>query len=212
MHPMEKKLHQTRFLVSASKRSQCPPDLGFEIAFVGRSNAGKSSAINKLTGQKQLARTSKTPGRTRLLNFFAVDEQRRLVDLPGYGYAKANKEIRMAWQKDLDDYLSHRQCLKGLILLMDIRHPMKEIDMMILHWASTSEVPLHILLTKADKLSHGAASSTLKSTRKALEQEPRSAADLVTIQLFSAQSGKGCDQAWEKLGEWLDVPDFLTSS
>lgn len=210
MHPMEKTLHQTCFLVSASKRAQCPPDEGYEVAFAGRSNAGKSSAINKLTGQKQLARTSKTPGRTRLLNFFSVDAQRRLVDLPGYGYAKANREIRMAWQRDLDDYLSHRQCLRGLVLLTDIRHPLKEVDMMIIHWAQQAEMPLHVLLTKADKLGHGAASSTLSKTRKTLQQEMQDTADLASVQLFSAQSGKGCDAAWDKLAEWFDLPDSGT--
>ena len=121
--PTQRLLHQARFLKSAQNVEQCPPDAGFEVAFAGRSNAGKSSAINRLTGQRTLARTSKTPGRTQLLNFFELDEERRLVDLPGYGYAKVDKNTRQQWQRDLDDYLARRQSLTGLVLLMDIRHP-----------------------------------------------------------------------------------------
>ncbi|MFN3712114.1 MAG: ribosome biogenesis GTP-binding protein YihA/YsxC [Alcanivoracaceae bacterium] len=202
MHPVEQVLRGIRFDKSAPKLAQCPPDEGYEIAFAGRSNAGKSSAINRLCGQKTLARTSKTPGRTQLLNFFAVDDQRRLVDLPGYGYAKVDRNTREAWQKEIDGYLSGRQSLKGLILLMDVRHPLKDFDQMILQWAAEANMPLHILLTKADKLSFGAAKTTLIATRKALANHPAP----LTLQLFSSTAGTGSEEAWDKIGEWLALP------
>ena len=144
--PTQRLLHQARFLKSAQNVEQCPPDAGFEVAFAGRSNAGKSSAINRLTGQ----RTSQTPGRTQLLNFFELDEERRLVDLPGYGYAKVDKVTRQQWQRDLDDYLARRQSLTGLVLLMDIRHPLKDFDRLILEWSARAGMPLHLLITKAE--------------------------------------------------------------
>ena len=198
----ERLLHQARFLTSAQTVEQCPPDEGFEVAFAGRSNAGKSSAINRLTGQRTLARTSKTPGRTQLINFFELDEQRRLVDLPGYGYAKVDKQTRLRWQHHLDDYLARRQSLVGLVLLMDIRHPLKEFDQLILDWSARAEMPLHILLTKADKLKFGAAKSALLKLRGGLKGHPAP----LTVQLFSATAGTGCDEAWAQLGDWLAVP------
>jgi GTP-binding protein len=202
MHPVEQILRQIRFDKSAQKMSQCPPDAGREIAFAGRSNAGKSSAINRLCGQKTLARTSKTPGRTQLLNFFAVDEERRIVDLPGYGYAKVDRTTRDAWQKEIDGYLSGRACLQGLVLLMDVRHPLKDFDQMIIQWAAKANMPLHILLTKADKLKSGAAKTALLTTRKALADHPAP----LTLQLFSSTAGTGSEEAWDKIGEWLDLP------
>src|SRR5262245_48745088 len=123
------------FLKSAARVSQLPPDLGYEVAFAGRSNAGKSSALNCLTGIKNLARTSKTPGRTQLINLFQLDEERRLVDLPGYGYAKVAMQVKMDWQQNLAHYLEVRNSLKGLVLLMDIRHPLKDLDKMMVDWA-----------------------------------------------------------------------------
>lgn len=201
-HPMEKLLHSAGFLTSAQNIGQCPPDEGWEIAFAGRSNAGKSSAINRLCTQKSLARTSKTPGRTQLLNFFSLDEQRRLVDLPGYGFAKVNKQVKEQWQRDLDGYLAERQCLAGLVLLMDIRHPLKEFDQLIIEWSAASDMPLHILLTKADKLKFGAAKSTLLKTRQALKNHPSP----LSLQLFSATAGTGCEEAWDKLAEWFEIP------
>ena len=138
---------KARFLTSASNLSQCPEDQGYEVAFAGRSNAGKSSALNTLTGSKKLARTSKTPGRTQLINFFSITNQQRLVDLPGYGYAKVPEEIKKQWQYHLDEYLSKRQCLMGVVLLMDIRHPLKEFDLMVMQWANSCEMPIHILLS-----------------------------------------------------------------
>ncbi len=133
---------------------------GYEVAFAGRSNAGKSSALNTLT-HASLARTSKTPGRTQLLNFFSLDDERRLVDLPGYGYAKVPIPLKQHWQKHLEAYLGSRECLRGVILMMDVRHPMTDFDKMMLDWAKASSMPMHILLTKADKLTHGAGKNTL---------------------------------------------------
>lgn len=145
-------LHKAQFLKSAAQLSQLPNDNGIEIAFAGRSNAGKSTAINVLTGIKGLAKTSKTPGRTQLINLFAIDDQRRLVDLPGYGYAAVPQAVKERWQQTLSRYLQNRQCLRGLILLMDIRHPLTEFDQHIIQWATSAKLPIYILLTKADKL------------------------------------------------------------
>ena len=151
---------QSTFMLSAAKVDQCPDDEGFEVAFAGRSNAGKSSALNTLT-HASLARTSKTPGRTQLLNFFKLDDDRRLVDLPGYGYAKVPIPLKLHWQRHLEAYLGGRESLKGLILMMDIRHPMTDFDLLMLDWAVASGMPMHILLTKADKLTYGAAKNVL---------------------------------------------------
>ncbi len=186
------------FLKSASALHQCPADQGAEVAFCGRSNAGKSSAINTLTGQKKLARTSKTPGRTQLINFFTLDgaSQCRLVDLPGYGYARVPMAVKTHWHQHLDDYLRNRTCLKGLVLLMDIRHPLREFDEMLLNWGQEVKIPLHILLTKADKLKRGARNSALFQTRSKL-------ADNVTIQLFSSKDKLGLDELTSTLSRWL---------
>lgn len=200
-HPCETLLRQARFLLSAQRLDQCPPENGVEVAFAGRSNAGKSSAINRLTGQRNLARTSKTPGRTQLINFFTLDDSRRLVDLPGYGYAKVAKQTRNQWQKHLDQYLAERRSLVGLVLMMDIRHPLKDFDRLMLEWSAQADMPLHILLTKADKLTFGAAKSTLLQVQKQLAGHPAP----LSIQLFSATKGTGCDQAWQTLGEWLEL-------
>ena len=152
--------NSARYSTSANKLDQCPPDEGAEVAFAGRSNAGKSSAINALTQQNQLARVSKTPGRTQLINFFDLNlEGMRLVDLPGYGYAKVPLALKQHWQKHLDAYLQHRECLRGVVLVMDIRHPMKEFDQMMVDWCAATGVPLHVLLTKSDKLKKGPAQS-----------------------------------------------------
>jgi len=201
-HPAEILLHQASFLQSAQRLDQCPPDEGREVAFAGRSNAGKSSAINRLTGQRTLARTSKTPGRTQLINFFALDEERRLVDLPGYGYAKVAKSKRNEWQEHLDHYLAERQVLVGLVLMMDIRHPLKDFDRLILEWSARAGMPLHLLITKADKLKYGAAKNTLLQVLKDVRDHPAP----LSAQLFSATNGSGCDEAWRQLGTWLAVP------
>lgn len=191
--------HQTRFHISASTVAQCPTDNVLEVAFIGRSNAGKSSAINRLTDQHKLARTSKTPGRTQLLNFFEVTEGKYLVDLPGFGYAKVAPNIKVKWQKQLELYLQERGSLQGLVLLMDIRHPFKEFDQMMIDWAEKSLMPLHVLLTKSDKLKHGAAKTELLKTKKHFAD----AGDRVTVQLFSALKGDGVKELTRKLDEWL---------
>jgi GTP-binding protein len=160
---------RAQFLKSAPTLKECPPDKGAEVAFAGRSNAGKSSAINTLTNNSKLARTSKTPGRTQLLNFFSLDEERRLVDLPGYGFAKVPLAVKNEWQQHLDAYLSARQSLRGLVLLMDIRHPLQPFDTLLLEWAARGRMPVHTLLTKADKLTYGAGKTTLLQVQKAMK-------------------------------------------
>jgi len=192
-----------RFLTSAARPSQAPIDEGREVAFAGRSNAGKSSAINALCDQKALARTSKTPGRTQLLNFFALDEQRRLVDLPGYGYARVPGALKREWQGAMVDYLAQRRALRGLVLVMDIRHPLKEFDRQMLDWARDAGLAVHILLTKADKLSRGQASATLLQLRRALAA---GAYPRVSGQLFSAPRREGIDEAHVVLDAWLEAP------
>lgn len=193
---------QARFLMSAPKVALCPPDDGHEIAFAGRSNAGKSSAINALTAQKQLARASKTPGRTQMINFFVLndDESKRLVDLPGYGYAAVSESIKLVWQKELEGYLLDRQSLKGLILLMDIRHPLKDFDQMMLQWAKSRGLFVHVLLTKADKLNRGPANTTLLNVRQQLHEQGLN----FSIQLFSALQKQGLAELAHVLGERLD--------
>jgi GTP-binding protein len=192
---------QAAFLISAAKVDQCPPDEGLEVAFAGRSNAGKSSALNTLT-HASLARTSKTPGRTQLLNFFALDGQRRLVDLPGYGYAKVPIPLKLHWQKHLEAYLGSRNSLAGLILLMDIRHPLTEFDRLMLDWSQTSGMPLHILLTKADKLAFGAAKNALLKVQKDVRD---GWGEEVSVQLFSAPKRQGIDEALAVLANWLEL-------
>ncbi|MEM5529512.1 ribosome biogenesis GTP-binding protein YihA/YsxC [Gammaproteobacteria bacterium AS21] len=202
--------NSAKFLTSASKLSQCPEDTGAEVAFAGRSNAGKSSAINTLTNNKKLARTSKTPGRTQLINFFDLNvENTRLVDLPGYGYAKVPIAMKEHWQKHLDQYLQQRHSLKGVVLVMDIRHPMKEFDHMMVQWCQSTQVPLHVLLTKSDKLKRGPAQSTLLTLKKALTQE---LGDKVTLQTFSALKFDGIDRLKDQLNSWMlpsDLEEFI---
>lgn len=190
------------FDISVAQLDKLPPDEGAEVAFAGRSNAGKSSAINRITGQKALARTSKTPGRTQLINFFRVDEQRCLVDLPGYGYAKVPEAIKRRWQQTMEEYLSSRQSLRGLILLMDVRHPLKDIDQQLLSWCWQVGMPVHVLLTKADKLKRGAAQSILLQVQRELAEH--SPEGLTSVQLFSAPKGMGVDEVYRVLDAWLE--------
>ncbi len=192
--------YRAQFLTSAAKLSQSPADTGIEVAFAGRSNAGKSSALNALCQQKSLARTSKTPGRTQLLNFFSLDENRRLVDLPGYGYAKVAEAVKRQWQGALADYLAQRQSLRGLILLMDVRHPLKDFDRQMLEWNTHQGLPTHILLTKADKLKRGAANSTLLQVRETLKAYPE-----ITLQLFSSPKRQGIAEVHHLLDIWFDL-------
>ncbi|WP_299200329.1 ribosome biogenesis GTP-binding protein YihA/YsxC [uncultured Amphritea sp.] len=201
--------HLTRFNTSASKLSQCPEDTGAEVAFAGRSNAGKSSAINTLTNAK-LARTSKTPGRTQLINFFDTNvEGVRIVDLPGYGYAKVPIAMKEHWQKHLDDYLQNRECLRGVVLMVDIRHPLKEFDQMMIQWCGEAGMPLHVLLTKADKLNRGAAQNALLKMKQDLDVKNN---PLLTVQTFSALKTTGVDQLRDHLNRWLLEDDEETQA
>ncbi len=193
---------QAAFLTSAAKLSQSPADEGFEIAFAGRSNAGKSSAINCICDQKSLARTSKTPGRTQLLNFFEVDSERRIVDLPGYGFAKVPETIKRQWQGTLAMYLEQRKCLRGVFLMMDCRHPLKENDTQMLEWAAGIDLPVHCLLTKADKLKKGPAKASLLGVRKFLKDF----GPAYTAQLFSSLKKDGVHEAHIMMDNWFQVP------
>ncbi|GAB2725093.1 ribosome biogenesis GTP-binding protein YihA/YsxC [Halomonas garicola] len=190
-----------RFMKSAPTLAQCPPDSGAEVAFAGRSNAGKSSAINALTRQKALARTSRTPGRTQLINSFSLmgNEALRLIDLPGYGYAKVPDAVKREWQAHLSDYLYQRQSLRGLVLMMDVRHPLTEFDQLLLGFADERDLPVHILLTKADKLKKGPANASLQKVRHQLVEWE----DLVTVQLFSALKKDGLSTLSDRLDGWL---------
>ncbi len=190
--------NNVHFETSAASLADCPPGSLAEVAFAGRSNAGKSSAINAITGHSRLARISKTPGRTQLINFFAISDHRYLVDLPGYGYAKVPMAVKNKWQFELEQYLRRREALVGLILLSDIRHPLKEFDEMMIAWSQQAELPIHILLTKSDKLKRGAAQNTLLAVRKLLEDRAGA-----TVQLFSSVSNNGLEEARSILKSWL---------
>jgi len=190
--------NQATFVTSAANLAACPPESLAEVAFAGRSNAGKSSAINAITNQTRLARISKTPGRTQLINFFGLAEGRFLVDLPGYGFAKVPLSVKNKWQEELEKYLRRRQVLCGLILLSDIRHPLKDFDRMMIDWAVQSGLPLHLLLTKSDKLKRGAAQNTLLAVQKELKPFSN-----VTVQLFSSLKNDGVTEVRAKLDEWL---------
>jgi GTP-binding protein len=193
---------QAQFLTSANRIGQLPADSGAEVAFAGRSNAGKSSALNAICDQQGLARTSKTPGRTQLLNVFPIgDEAHRLVDLPGYGYAKVPEAMRLHWRGVLDAYLRTRESLRGLVLVMDARHPLKEFDCDMLAFGAASGRPCHCLLTKSDKLSRSEAARTLADVRKTLTAE----FPLGTAQLFSAHAKTGLDEARSVLSGWLGL-------
>lgn len=198
VHPFR----QTRFLTSANRLDQLPADQGAEVAFAGRSNAGKSSALNAICDQQGLARTSKTPGRTQLLNVFpVVDEAFRLIDLPGYGYAKVPEAMRLHWRGVIDKYLRERVSLKGLVLVMDSRHPLKEFDCDMLAFGAASGRPCHCLLTKSDKLSRSEGGRTLAAVRKALAAEfPQASA-----QLFSSTAKTGLDEARGVVAGWLGL-------
>jgi len=197
---MQRWYQKLEYLLTAHKLGHCPEDSGVEIVFAGRSNAGKSSAINAIAGRRGLARTSKTPGRTRQLIYFECGPQARVVDLPGYGYAKVAADVQLQWHKVLDRYFRERQSLAGLVLVVDIRRRLTELDRQMLDWCRASSVPVHILLTKADKLSKGAASQGLQQVRAEMEADELT----VTAQLFSATRGTGVEEAREFLGKWLN--------
>ncbi|WP_337028863.1 ribosome biogenesis GTP-binding protein YihA/YsxC [Pantoea eucalypti] len=191
--------HVTHFVMSAPDIRHLPADTGIEVAFAGRSNAGKSSALNTLTNQKGLARTSKTPGRTQLINLFEVKEGKRLVDLPGYGYAEVPEEMKLKWQRALGEYLQKRQALKGLVILMDIRHPLKDLDQQMINWSVESGIPVLLLLTKADKLASGARKAQLNVVREAALEFVGD----VQVELFSSLKKIGVDKVRQKLDSWF---------
>ncbi|MEC7636328.1 MAG: ribosome biogenesis GTP-binding protein YihA/YsxC [Pseudomonadota bacterium] len=190
------------FLSSAPSLSKCPPDEGIEVAFAGRSNAGKSTALNTLTKNKKLAKTSKTPGRTQLINFFSLTENQRLVDLPGYGYAKVPLEIKKKWDINLSNYLRYRQSLKGLILMMDCRHPLTGYDQQMLDWSSQTDINIHILLTKADKERNNALNATLNHVNQFI-MKTQKPLKTVTAQLFSSKTKLGLTQLEEQINFWF---------
>ena len=189
------------FLTSAPDIKALPADTGIEVAFAGRSNAGKSSALNTLTRQNGLARTSKTPGRTQLINTFALAENQRLIDLPGYGFAKVPLAVKEKWQKALSEYLMKRESLKGIVILMDIRHPLKDLDQDLIHWAVQSNLQVLLLLTKADKLSPGPRKKVLMEVTEA------SMAFMgdVTVQVFSSLTKLGLSELEQKLDQWYSA-------
>lgn len=188
---------QAKFINSSPHLSDTPPDQGMEVAFAGRSNAGKSSAINTLTRQHGLARISKTPGRTQMLNFFEINERQRFVDLPGYGYAKVPLAVKKKWHELMETYLTSRKSLCGIILVMDVRHPLTEFDWQMIEWCEHTGLPLHVLLTKADKLNYGAAKTTLLQVQKELKD----ASFPLTIQLFSSLKKIGIDEVHSALDQ-----------
>lgn len=201
MTAIENPLAEARFLLSAARNGQLPRDGIAEIAFAGRSNAGKSSALNRLCGRRGLARVSKTPGRTQLLNLFVLPCGARLVDLPGYGFARAPEAVRRQWGALVGEYLETRTNLYGVVLLMDARHPLTALDVQMLDWAQAQGRPVHILLTKADKLGRGTAAQALAKLRTSLI--PRGGG--VSAQLFSALTDVGLTDARQAIAERLGI-------
>ncbi|AFP84988.1 ribosome biogenesis GTP-binding protein YihA/YsxC [secondary endosymbiont of Ctenarytaina eucalypti] len=191
----------THFMTSAPDMSYLPIDSGIEIAFTGRANAGKSSAINILTNQKNLARTSKTPGRTQLINLFEIEPGIRLVDLPGYGYAAVPAELKRKWQLTLSEYLKKRNSLKALVVLMDIRHPMQALDQKMVQWAVDNHIPTLILLTKADKLSSRSCKAQLNQVCKRVLRFMGN----VEVEAFSSLKKQGVDTLRQKLDAWFSA-------
>lgn len=197
---MSSPLRQAAFSLAAHKLSDLPADCGVEVAFAGRSNAGKSSAVNAICDQRKLARTSRTPGRTQQIVIFNIDDPMfRLADLPGYGYAKVPPNLRDHWRQTLDDYFRRRESLRGLILVMDIRHPLKPFDEQMLNWCRLSLVPCHVLMTKADKLGRGATASAVLKVERAIKPMG------FTAQAFSALKRDGVEQARQVIIDWLGL-------
>ena len=197
---MQNSYRKAKFLLSCPSLKGCPDDNGYEVIFAGRSNAGKSSAINTLTEQKKLAKVSRTPGRTQHLVFFELDEQRRLVDLPGYGYAKVPDAVKQKWNQNMSEYFDNRNCLKGAILVMDCRHPLKPFDEMMLQWCINSDIDTNILLTKSDKLKKGAASSTKLAVKNAVKDIPN-----INVQLFSSLKKEGVSELCKYLDKIFEL-------
>ncbi len=198
---MNSHYRQAAFLRAVARLDQAPEDTGREVAFAGRSNAGKSSAINTICDQRHLARTSKTPGRTQQIVFFETGEGRRLVDLPGYGYARVSEAIKLQWQDLMADYLRHRQSLIGLVVVMDIRHPLTDFDLRMLDWSRETHLSLLLLLTKSDKLKRGAAMAQAELVRRAVAKE----GDRIRVERFSSFDRQGIEPVHEVLDQWLGV-------
>lgn len=199
---MSKYYQRACFMLSVPSLRQAPADEGLEVAFAGRSNAGKSSAINTITNIKSLARTSKTPGRTQQLVFFSLDDEHRLVDLPGYGFARVSESVKRKWQQSMTEYLVKRASLQGLVIVMDSRHPLTAYDLEMIELCRHARLKIHILLTKSDKLTKGAANNTLYAVAGELESLGIEA----SLQLFSSLKKQGVDDAHEVLDEWLHYP------
>ncbi|HIF47182.1 ribosome biogenesis GTP-binding protein YihA/YsxC [Candidatus Thioglobus sp.] len=199
---MRKHYHQAKFLLSCPSLKGAPADEGYEVIFAGRSNAGKSSSINTLTMQNKLAKVSRTPGRTQHLVFFELDEDRRLVDLPGYGYAKVPNHIKNQWHKDMGEYFEKRDCLRGAVLVMDVRHPLKPYDKMMLEWCVSINLPTQIILTKSDKLKKGAAANTYQQIKKEVKDYP-----YIDVQLFSSLKRQGLEELWSRLDTFFGYID-----
>ncbi len=191
------------FITGAVSTRGFPPDVGLEVAFAGRSNAGKSTCINVMARRKTLARTSKAPGRTREINFFQLDESRRIVDLPGYGFARAPQRVRQQWQRLVGDYLQKRESLVGVVILMDIRHPLKPLDTQLLNWCVQAHLPVQLLLSKADKLSRGPA----RQCQAKIQAQLATLQGDIQVQLFSALKKDGLGALWQRLDGWFTGPD-----
>ncbi len=191
---------QAEFEKSVASLDGLPDDEGYEVAFAGRSNAGKSTSINVICGQNSLARTSGTPGRTQMINVFELDFERRIMDLPGYGFAKAPKKVQQQWHDLVDGYLQQRKCLKGLVLLMDIRRPLQEIDNVLLEWTEHCKIPVLVLLSKADKFKFGAAKNALLQVQKNLPGNAQ-------VILFSGLKKQGVEDAQDILDQWFEVEE-----
>lgn len=191
---------QASYLKSVAELKDLPADKGYEVAIIGRSNSGKSSALNSITGIKSLARTSKTPGRTQTINLFALDEHRRLADLPGYGYAKVPQMVKRRWEQIIDSYLQTRHCLRALLVVMDIRHPLKEIDRQVLAWAASCGIPTHVLLTKSDKIKTAEIRQVIKQVQTELDIYSN-----ISVQAFSSLQKTGIEDVHHKLNAWLEI-------
>ena len=198
---MQNYFRQAEYVLSAAELHQLPKDVGYEVVFAGCSNVGKSSTLNLLTDNAKLARTSKTPGRTQCLNIFRMDDDRRLIDLPGYGYAAVPARIKVKWQQAIDAYLRERKCLRGIVLVIDIRTPLKLFEKQMIEWAVNSDMPIHLVLNKADKLSKSAAKSTLLKVEKALEAY----AGAFSIQMMSTKEKQGLGELLGVLNKWYKL-------
>ena len=199
---MPSPFHNAQFLSSAFRLDQLPEDEGAELAFAGRSNAGKSTAINRLTRQKNLCKTSKTPGRTQLINMFSLNESHRLVDLPGYGFAKVPVKMRQHWDQVLSRYLLERRSLVGLVVVVDIRRGLGDLDLGLIDLVGP-DLPVHILLAKADKLKHGARQKILQQTLKTV------ASDQLSATCFSALNGHGLEEFETQCAEMLGLDTLV---